>query len=235
MPKPTVSFMPVEKLDYDAFVELIRDHMKEDGVTQAQLAEYLGLSQAMVSIFINGKRRLGDQHLDNIIDFFELSVDDVPQTTEPKVKPDGNKIFISYSHKDKEFLNRLMVHLKPLERTGEIEAWADTKIKAGDDWENEIETALNAAKIAVLLVSADFLASDFIVNDELPPLLEGAKSKGTLILPVILKPCRFTREKNLKGFQSINPPDEPVGLSDEIERELIYDTIAQRIEDALAT
>ena len=50
---------------------------------------------------------------------------------------------------------------------------------------------------------------------------------------MILKPCRFTREKSLREFQAINPPDEPLSLTDENERELVYDTIAQRIEDVL--
>ena len=81
------------------------------------------------------------------------------------------------------------------------------------------------------MVSADFLASDFIIDNELPPLLHAAEKKGPLIIPVILKPCRFTREKNLREFQSINPPDEPVSMLDENEQELVYDTIAQRIEE----
>ena len=225
--------MAIENIDYDAFIELVRVKMREYNATQLELATYLGLSQPMVSVFINGKRRLGDQHIDSIQEYFGIDDSDVPVVTEIKDKPEGNKIFVSYSHKDKEYMERLMVHLKPLQRTGEIDAWVDTRIKSGDDWKQEIETALSDAKIAVLMVSADFLASDFIIENELPPLLDGAEAKGTLILPVILKPCRFTREKNLKDFQAVNPPDEPLSLSDENERELLYDTIAQRIEDAL--
>ena len=227
------SHMAIENIDYDAFIELVRVKMREYNATQLELATYLGLSQPMVSVFINGKRRLGDQHIYSIQEYFGIDDSDVPVVTATKEKPDGNKIFVSYSHKDKEYMERLMVHLKPLQRTGEIDAWVDTRIKSGDDWKQEIKTALSDAKIAVLMVSADFLASDFIIENELPPLLDGAEAKGTLVLPVILKPCRFTREKNLKDFQAVNPPDEPLSLSDENERELLYDTIAQRIEDAL--
>lgn len=85
--------------------------------------------------------------------------------------------FISYSHKDNRWLSRLLVHLQPLERTGLIDLWADTRIKAGEDWIKQIDPALAKARVAVLLVSADFLASDFIVSKELPTLLQKAKRR----------------------------------------------------------
>ncbi|MCP4594940.1 MAG: toll/interleukin-1 receptor domain-containing protein [Neptuniibacter sp.] len=141
------------------------------------------------------------------------------------------KVFISYSHQDKKYLERLLVHLKPLEKKELIDAWVDTQLMAGDRWKKEIEKALTSAKAAVLLVSADFLASDFIVDNELPPLLQKANSEGATIIPVILKPCRFTRDVNLNEFQAINSPDEPVGLLDEVEREMVFDAVSQRIEE----
>ncbi len=222
--------MNIENLDIDAFVELIRKRMADQEIPQKELAAVLGLSQAMVSIFLSGKRRLGSDHLVNLIKFFGIFEDQIPRLTEKQPRSKGNHIFISYSHRDKEYLDRLMVHLKPLERKGLIDTWVDTRLLAGDKWKTEIEKALNNARIAILLISADFLASDFIVDNELPPLLQAAEDKGTLILPVILKPCRFTREKTISQFQAINPPDDPLSLSEENERELIYDTIAQRIE-----
>ena len=90
-------------------------------------------------------------------------------------------IFISYSHEDSKYLHRLKVHIKPLERQGLVELWDDTKIKAGDKWEKSIFNALNRSAIAILIISADFLASDFIIENELPPLLEKAKFMKMLI------------------------------------------------------
>ena len=79
------------------------------------------------------------------------------------------KVFISYSHKDREWLNRLQVHVELLVCEG-LEIWGDTRIMPGAQWNDEIQLALDATKVAVLLVSADFLTSDYIADTELPAL-----------------------------------------------------------------
>jgi hypothetical protein len=142
-------------------------------------------------------------------------------------------VVISYSHLDREYLDRLLVHLKPLERDRLIELWADTRIRPGDRWKKEIEKALDRATVAILIVSADFLASDFITDNELPPLLKNAEGKGTRILPLIVKPCRFTRDKNLRHFQSSNDPKRPLALLPQGEQEVLYDQVAEEVERSL--
>lgn len=121
-----------------------------------------------------------------------------------------SKIFISYSHSDKRWLDRLLVHLRPMEREGVIDLWADTRIGAGDDWRHEIEAALAAADIAFLLISADFLASDFIASIELPALLLAARQRNCKVLSIIVGPCIFSRIHDLAQFQAINTPARPL-------------------------
>jgi TIR domain/SEFIR domain len=129
-----------------------------------------------------------------------------------KFRPETSKgkVFISYSHKDRKLLQRLLVHLKPLERQGALSVWEDTQIKPGMLWQGEIRAALEAAHFAILLISADFLASEFIMNEELPQLLAVAESKGTIIMPLIVGPSRFRETESLSKFQSVNPPDAPL-------------------------
>jgi len=143
------------------------------------------------------------------------------------------KAFISYCHVDKDYLSRLMVHLKPLEREGLLDIWQDTKIKTGGHWKEEINRALSEANIAILLISADFLASDFIVNNELPPLLFQAEAMGTKIVPVIISHCRFSRDPALNRFQAANQPNEPLSIMSTNEREAVFDKLASDIEKAL--
>ena len=138
-------------------------------------------------------------------------------------------VFVTYSHKDSKWLERLRVHLTPLERDGAFSLWADTRIKYGQNWKMEIAAALKSAKVAVLLVSADFLASDFIATQELPPLLAAAEVDGAVILPIIIKPSLFQQTKGLKDFHAVNAPSEPIIGMEEVAQEQTFVNLAIRI------
>ncbi|VVS92202.1 response regulator [Desulfoluna spongiiphila] len=138
-------------------------------------------------------------------------------------------IFVSYSHEDKIWLERLKVHLRPYERQSKIYVWDDTRIASGEDWKNEIEKALKKSKIAVLLISANFLASDFIANNELPPLLDNAEADGTVVIPVIVKPCSFEAFEELSRFQAVNPPSKTLIEMNEGEQERTMYQVSREI------
>ena len=145
----------------------------------------------------------------------------------------ANKIFISYSHCNRDTLERLRVHLKPLERDDLIDPWDDTRLKTGQLWKDEIKNALATAKVAVLLVSADFLASDFIATEELPPLLAAERARGLIIMPVIVGPCRYTETPGLAQFMSVNDPARPISTMRKPDREAIWVKLAKDIEEAI--
>lgn len=226
----------MEKIDWLKLGDLIKTKRKEKGFNQAEVASMIGASQPIISLIEKGSPvGLTEDRQDALLTLLDIAEEEIPQTQTTQPKTGRTNIFISYSHKDKQYMDRLSIHLKPLEKKGLLDVWVDTKILAGAKWKEEIRNALSRTQAAILLVSADFLASDFIVDNELPPLLEKAKEDGSTIIPVILKPCRFVREKTLSQFQAINSPAEPVSGMDEHGKELIYDAITQRIEDLLPT
>jgi hypothetical protein len=141
-----------------------------------------------------------------------------------------DKVFISYSHKDADWLGRLTRVLRPLERKGLIDSWADTRIVPGRDWRGEIAAALASAHTAILLISTDFFASDFIADHELPNLLAAAATEGVEILPLIIKPSRFVREPDIARFQAFNPPDKPLAAMTEVEQDAVLDRLAVHLE-----
>ena len=164
----------------------------------------------------------------------------ISKKAEPRVndrvalpKPLRNHAFISYSHKDKRYLQELHNHLVPYVRSEMIDVWDDTLIQPGTKWQEEIEKALQSAKVAVLLVSSDFLASKFISNIELPLLLAANKQEGVIILPVIVRPCIFTNI-DLTQIQSVNTPDKSLSKMKPSKRDEMWIKVTELVRDALS-
>lgn len=99
------------------------------------------------------------------------------------------KIFLSYSHNDEAWKDRLVTHLGVLHEQGLLEIWEDRQIAAGEDGLPAIATALSTCNIAILLISANFLTSQFILQEEAPRLFERRQNEGVRVIPLIIKPC----------------------------------------------
>ena len=118
------------------------------------------------------------------------------------------KIFVSYSHKDRVWLDRLQEQFAPLARGALLDPWDDTRIAPGKNWREEIARALGEADVAVLLVTPSFLASDFIAQHEFQPLLE---KKHVFWVAVSASVYGMTE---LERYQCANNPAKPLdGLS----------------------
>jgi CheY-like chemotaxis protein len=100
-------------------------------------------------------------------------------------------VFISYSHRDEAEKNELIAHLGVLQQAGLIDLWSDDRIRAGADWQAEMGQAISRAKIAVLLVTANFLNSDFILRMEVPELLRRHQEDGLFVLPILARACAW--------------------------------------------
>ncbi len=142
-------------------------------------------------------------------------------------------IFVSYAHKDVFYLENLLNHLTPLKMQNQVCAWSDKDIEPGSNWSNGISTSIVNARVCVLLISKNFLASEFIRNREIPQMLD-RKDKNK-ILPIIVGPCLLDLAEfkypdpelgpntfHLSSIQALNDPNKPISSLSESEQDIIY-------------
>jgi formylglycine-generating enzyme required for sulfatase activity len=143
-------------------------------------------------------------------------------------------VFISYSHADRAWVERLQRMLAPLLRGSgqELRLWDDSRIEPGTKWRDAIETALAQARVAVLLVSDNFLASEFVMGQEVPKLLAAAKAEGVRVLWVSLSPS-FVEETDIHHYQAVLPPSRHLEAMAEVEWKEALRTIGLAIRQAL--
>lgn len=123
------------------------------------------------------------------------------------------KVFVSYSHVDDEHKNDLLAHLDPLRRIGLISVWHDGKLVAGDDWGKEIAEQIDAADVVLLLVSANFLMSDFCYSDEMKRAVQRHMARECVVVPVILRPCDWKHaEFAISEIQALPKNAKPVTI-----------------------
>ncbi len=118
-------------------------------------------------------------------------------------------VFVSYAHTDDKYLDEFNQAVKPFVRNGLVDVWSDKKIQASQKWREEIQRAMEEAQVAVLLVSRAFLASDFIMNEELPFLLDAAEDEGVVLLWVPIETCAHETTR-LSEIQSVCDPKKPI-------------------------
>lgn len=117
-------------------------------------------------------------------------------------------VFFSYSHRDKDLRERLEIHISALKKYRNIKTWYDREILPGKDWSNEIKKALYQSNIILLLVSADFLASDFC-NLEIDISVKRMQEGAAIVIPIILKPCLW-KETELADLQALPLDGKPI-------------------------
>ena len=140
-----------------------------------------------------------------------------------------NQVFISYSHHDRNWLDQLLTMLSPVLRKGTFSLWEDTRIQPGMKWREEIAYALASAKVAVLLVTKEFLASRFIAENELPILLNAAKEAGLTIIWILLKPCLY-EETEIYDYQAAYDLSKPLAKLKPVNREAVLADICKLIK-----
>lgn len=119
------------------------------------------------------------------------------------------KVFISYSHKDKEYKDELESHLSMMIRNGEIDQWNDKMIEPGEKWDESINESLDKAELLIFLVSSDFLNSEYCYGIETARSIAKHHENKATIIPVIIRHCDWQSSK-LAQFQVLPLGGKPV-------------------------
>src|SRR5713226_4845301 len=134
------------------------------------------------------------------------------------------RIFYSYSHKDEEFRRQLETHLALLRRQGMIDEWHDRKVTAGKEWKNQIDEHLETANIILLLISSDFVSSDYCYDIEMKKALERHDAGEAYVIPILLRPIDWAKAPFAK-LQMLPIDGKPVknrSNRDEVWREITW-------------
>ena len=144
--------------------------------------------------------------------------------------PKPIEVFFSYSHKDEELRDELEKHLSILKRQGVITGWHDRRIGAGREWEGEIDTHLDTAHVILLLISADFLASDYCYDKEMKRAMERHEAGEARVIPVILRPVVW-RGAPFGKLQAL--PKDALPVTEWPNRDKAFENVAQGIQAAV--
>ena len=148
-------------------------------------------------------------------------------------KPPISRIFISCSHKDRHWVDELTTMMKPLlKETDQVALWDDSHIQSGSKWRDDIRQAHATSRVAVLLVTAEFLASDFISKQELPVILESHKNGKTRIVWVYVSAAPY-EVTPLNDLQAANDISKPLEDMTRPEQRQALKTIAFKIKEAV--
>jgi hypothetical protein len=142
-------------------------------------------------------------------------------------------VFISYSHKDAEWVGKLRQFLRPLEERGQISVWDDTLIRPGSEWLDDIRKALGSARVAVFLVTQNLLDSPFVRERELPALVDAATNRGCLIFWIAISSSTIA-DSPLAKYQGVISPSSPLDLMTEPEQNRVLLEIYQKMKTAVA-
>ena len=155
-------------------------------------------------------------------------------------------VFIAYSHRDRDLLGELQVHLKPLQKAWMVDLWDDFRVDAGPRGEEELRRAVAATRVAVLLVSPGLLSSPFVTEHHLPEMLAAQEHPRAAVMCLYLRPAmdvfadrKFAdpqdgspRAIRITNFKGLNDPLYPLAALEKPARHRILQAAAEEIIQA---
>lgn len=153
----------------------------------------------------------------------------MPENSPGTPVPSPPLVFISYSRIDEKARDRLHLFLEPAVQSGIISVWDDKLLNAGDEWNVKIGEAISRATVAVLLVSTDYLASDWVSKQEAPRLLDLMKKGRLRIVPLLIKPCSWQQISWLRNIQLFPSDANPITIQPRTAQDRLFKQAAEQI------
>lgn len=161
-----------------------------------------------------------------------LAGEPILSNSEHPIATSRTQVFVSFADADRSWLERLRIQMKPLERLGRLDAWDSSKIALGSNVQQELDRALASARVAVLLLSADFLASDVLIKREVPQLLAAAERDEVALLPVLVRPCLYDSIPELAALKL--PSQRPLSGMSPTEADDTLGSVVRSVQALLA-
>ncbi|WP_437627109.1 toll/interleukin-1 receptor domain-containing protein [Sorangium sp. So ce1151] len=163
-------------------------------------------------------------YVDGRMKYFSESRAKLPPPAAEKVtlaaSPVREQLFIACSRQNAKWLERLKMHLVTFVRKDVLDVWDETHIEAGTMWRDEIAAAVSRSSLAVLLISVEFIASDLIASNVLPPILHAQSDRGLVVVPVFVSPCTLPDE--LSAFQGLNTLERSLEALPLVDADIVF-------------
>ena len=232
-------------------ISLLHFKMKPSEIENLIIQGQLAVEQKLIAFNYNFNKVL---EIENSVAVSDISKDSDLENQNNEMSPNANKaaqlankiindyqnepykrnqVFVSYSHKDKQWLDKFSASLRSIERFTGIKMWDDTEIQTGDIWNREIKKALISTKVAVFLVTPNFLASNFIQDKEMGYFLEISEKEQ---VPIVWVACTSSLYEitPLKDIQCANSTTAPLDTLSEAEQNAEITRICKDITRLMA-
>lgn len=185
-----------------------------------------------LGIIAGGEARMVDANIVvSLLELLELAHTNFNEKGDFEKKtfnPKKVKIFISYSHKDENIKEHIDIHLASLKRSDRVEVWNDRKIGIGSEWDDTIKKELELSDLILLIVSADFIASDYIWQVEIKKAIERHRKGLAVVIPIFARPCDFS-EMPFAKLQGL--PKDAKPISTFLNTDEAYSEISKAIKE----
>lgn len=174
------------------------------GLKKAALLHAVAVERAGKTPFEPGtKQRAGTAASGELLTLLTASLRSVPPL-----------LFVSYSHKDAKDVDSVITHLRALKNAGKVQLWSDDRLRGGDVWSVEIDRQIQIAKIFVLMLTRDYLASDFIMNVEREKIMAKGNHEKICVYPILARECAWREFSCFERIEIRPRKAEPIWPND---------------------